>query len=74
MKNTATTAVSNLLPLLKPLQWQEKLYLIQYLAAELLTPEALGLLPDQSYPVWTPLESYEAAGVLNHFLQTSTTR
>jgi len=56
-----------LLPLLKKLQWQEKVILIQMLSAELMEDTA-HFAPNQPYPVWTPLNAYEASDVLTNLL------
>jgi hypothetical protein len=50
-----------LLPALKTLQDHEKLYIIQYLAADLSQPKHETILPESQYPVWSPFDSYEAA-------------
>ncbi len=63
-----TENISALLPLLKKLQWQEKVVLIQILAAELTGQDSIQLAPNHSYPVWTPLDAYEASDVLMRLL------
>jgi hypothetical protein len=70
MKNIATAAVKNLLPTLKVLHRQEKIYLIQYLASELALQEEVSLNPNQSYAVWTPIDAYEASDILTKLLET----
>ena len=59
----STASISNatrLLPALRALEQHEKLYIIQFLAAEL-NSERLLIVPDGEYPVWSPYDSYEAA-------------
>lgn len=63
-----TENITALLPLLKKLQWQEKALLIQLLAAELTEEDSTQLTPNQSYPVWTPLDAYEASDILTRLL------
>lgn len=60
--------ITALLPLLEKLQWQEKVVLIQILAAELADPNNAQVVPNQTYPVWTPLDAYEASDVLTRLL------
>ena len=64
-----TENITALLPLLKKLQWQEKVTLIQLLAAELAEEDSTQLAPNQSYPIWTPLDAYEASDVLTRLLK-----
>lgn len=63
-----TENITALLPLLKKLQWQEKVTLIQLLAAELAEEDSTQLALNQSYPVWTPLDAYEASDILTRLL------
>lgn len=59
--NTASIANAiQLLPALRALEQHEKLYIIQFLAAEL-NREHLLIVPGGEYPVWSPYDSYEAA-------------
>lgn len=66
-----TEGIATLLPLLKKLQWQEKVTLIQILAAELAGYDSTQLASNQTYPVWTPLDAYEASDVLMQLLNES---
>lgn len=62
-----TASISNatqLLPALRALEQHEKLYIIQFLAAELSRQQREFSLPEGVYPVWSPYDSYEAAEVL----------
>jgi hypothetical protein len=72
MENIATVAVTNLLPTLKVLHRQEKIYLIQYLASELAAQEEYLLNSNQNYPVWTPFDANEASNILTKLLQSHT--
>ena len=63
-----TENITALLPLLKKLQWQEKALLIQLLAAELAEENSAQIAPNQSYPIWTPLDAYEASDILTRLL------
>jgi hypothetical protein len=67
----ATASISNatqLLPALKALQQHEKLYIIQFLAAEL-NKEYLLIVPGGEYPVWSPIGAYSAANKLLEMLE-----
>lgn len=60
----STASISNatqLLPALRALEQHEKLYIIQFLAAELSRQQREFSLPEGVYPVWSPYDSYEAA-------------
>ncbi|MCW5923931.1 MAG: hypothetical protein KIS77_16435 [Saprospiraceae bacterium] len=60
----STVSISNatqLLPALRALEPHEKLYIIQFLAAELSRQQHEFSLPEEVYPVWSPYDSYEAA-------------
>ncbi len=61
--NAVSTAVQ-LLPALKSLQNHEKLFVIQFLVAELSRTDQGFVISDEVYPVWSPYESYEAAEVM----------
>lgn len=61
--------MTNLLPVLADLQRQEKLFVIQFLVSELAQQEKTYLMPDTSYPVWTPFEAHGAAAVLMKLLE-----
>ena len=60
-----TNGLPQLLPNFGALSRADKLRIIQFLAADLVRDEGEPLLePGASYPVWTPLEAYDAAAVL----------
>jgi hypothetical protein len=57
--------LTELLPTLRVLSRAEKLRVVQYLVSELVRDEDTGLLmPDKSYPVWSPYDAHEAADTL----------
>lgn len=67
--NTASIANAiQLLPALRALEQHEKLYIIQFLAAEL-NSEHLLLVPGGEYPVWSPIGATSAANKLLELLE-----
>jgi hypothetical protein len=56
---------------LKQLDKAEKLRVMQFLLVELAQDEGVSLVPDQDYPIWTPLEAYGAADVMQRMLMQS---
>lgn len=60
---------SELISTFKGLSCVEKLYIIQVLISELAQQETDLIKPDQSYPVWSPYDVAEAAGVALKALQ-----
>lgn len=67
--NSASIAnAAQLLPALRALQHHEKLYIIQFLAADL-NKENLLVVPDGNYPVWSPIGAYAAADKLLELLE-----
>ncbi|MFN7118301.1 MAG: hypothetical protein ACK4TA_15985 [Saprospiraceae bacterium] len=68
MNTPSPQDIHALLPILKELKPQEKLFLIQFLAAELAQQEGSTLVENLQYPVWSPYESYEAGNVLLNLL------
>jgi hypothetical protein len=71
----AETVLPDLLPAVQALPRAEKLRLIQFLAAELEAAERVAPIEaGTAYPVWTPLEAFEAASVLLHELEKDGTR
>lgn len=73
--NTVSGA-TQLLPMLRLLQNHEKLFVIQFLVAEMSRQQQGFVLPEGIYPVWSPYDSYEAAEVMlqaikNRELQTA---
>ena len=62
--------LADLLPQLHSLSRAEKLQAIQILARELENAEeSTPLLPGADYPVWSPLEAYDAAATLARMLE-----
>jgi len=55
---------TQLLPALRLLGDQEKLFIIQFLVSELSRKENQFFLPDQVFPVWSPHDSFGAAEIL----------
>jgi len=64
--------INHLLPILKDLQRPEKLFIIQFLAAELAQQEGNSLGANLQYPVWSPYDSHEAANTLLQLLNEPT--
>ncbi len=63
-------ATTSLLPLLRELKNTEKLFLIQFLASELSQDEQVfPMSPLETYYVWSPYDSVEAAQGLLDFIQ-----
>jgi hypothetical protein len=68
MDGTADSEVFGLLPTLRALQREEKLFIIQFLVSELSQQEGMGLLSNVPYPVWSPMHAYDAANTLLQLL------
>lgn len=64
--------LDELLPALRDLNRADKLRAIQYLAAELAKEENLSLDANVEYPVWTPVDAFEAAKALSDILKADT--
>lgn len=63
------TTLNDLMPQLRSLTRAEKLEAIQLLARDLASgEEPSGMLTGQDYPVWSPLEAYDAAATLSQLL------
>ena len=58
------TVLPDLLPKLSALSRADKLLVIQHLAIDLVQEERALLEMGASYPIWTPLEAYDAADSL----------
>jgi hypothetical protein len=61
--NTVSGA-TQLLPMLRRLEQHEKLFVIQFLVAEMSRQQQGFVLPEGVYPVWSPYDSYEAAEIM----------
>lgn len=55
---------TQLLPILRLLPNNEKLFVIQFLVAEMTRQEQGFLMPEDVYPVWSPYDSHEAAAIM----------
>lgn len=61
-----------LLPTLRELNRADKLRAVQYLVSEIAREEDATFDPGEVHPIWSPYESYEAAGVLLAALEEET--
>ncbi len=61
-----------LLPIIRGLEQQEKLFLLQFITAELIRNERNILIPNRAYPIWSPVGSNKAAAILSQMLQEET--
>jgi hypothetical protein len=62
--------VTELYPTLKSLPRADKLKVIQFLVAELAGEEEPTLQSGAIYPIWSPLDSHEAAHKLAQLLES----
>ncbi|MBW4616603.1 MAG: hypothetical protein KME21_25700 [Desmonostoc vinosum HA7617-LM4] len=62
---------SELLTYLRKLNNADKLYVIQVLVSELAQKEEDLIKENQSYPVWSPYDAFEAADVMLKVLEDS---
>jgi hypothetical protein len=62
--------VTELYPTLKSLPRADKLKVMQFLVAELAEEEEPTLQPGAIYPIWSPLDSHEAAHKLAQLLES----
>jgi hypothetical protein len=68
--NTQATSLPEILPALHALSRADKLRVIQHLVVDLAQDEGVPLFEaGASYPVWTPLEAYDAVAPLLEMLQ-----
>ena len=64
-------SINELFPTIKMLPRADKLRLIQFLVIDLAQEEGVPLLAgDAEYPIWTPLNAFDAADTLLQMLQT----
>jgi hypothetical protein len=64
-------SLTELFPAIKMLPRADKLRLMQFLVIDLAQEEGVPLLAaDAEYPIWTPLNAFEAAETLLQMLQT----
>ena len=71
MNTKSASTIKRLLPEIKTLRREEKLFLMQFLVSELAQQEGVSLLPNLHYPVWSPHEAFEASAILMHLLDES---
>ena len=62
--------IVELFPTLRGLNRADKLKVIQFLVAELAREEEPTLEPGATYPVWSPLNSHQAAHQLAQLLES----
>lgn len=60
---------TSLLPTLSQLDNREKLFVLQFLIAELSREEHGLMVPGRSYPVWSPIGAFSAAEKLMQVLE-----
>jgi hypothetical protein len=64
-------SLTDLFPAIKMLPRADKLRLMQFLVIDLAQEEGVPLLAaDAEYPIWTPLNAFDAAETLLQMLQT----
>jgi hypothetical protein len=61
---------TDLLPALRELNRADKLRVLQFLALELGKEEGALLTPEESYPIWSPYDAFDAAAVLLKVLES----
>jgi hypothetical protein len=49
----------------------DKLYIMQVLISELAQEETNLIKPDQSYPIWSPYDAFDAANTMLEVLQAA---
>jgi hypothetical protein len=62
--------LTELLPILQELSRADKLRVLQFLVLELAKEEGALLMPEVSYPIWSPNEAFDAAAVLLNVLES----
>jgi hypothetical protein len=62
-------SLTELLPVLQELTRADKLRVLQFLVLELAKEEGALLIPEASYPIWSPYEAFDAAAVLLEVLE-----
>jgi hypothetical protein len=63
-------SLAKLFPTLKNLSRADQLKVMQFLIAELAKEEEPSLQPGATYPIWSPLNSHEAAHKLAQLLES----
>lgn len=63
-------SLAELFPVVRALPHHDKLQLLHFLAGELVRDEGLAeIVPGGRYPIWSPFDAYDAAGVLEQALR-----
>jgi hypothetical protein len=62
---------TELLNSLHTLSRADKLYIMQVLISELAQEETNLIKPDQSYPIWSPYDAFDAANTMLEVLQAA---
>lgn len=62
---------TELLNTLHTLSRADKLYIMQVLISELAQEETNLIKPDQSYPIWSPYDAFDAANTMLEVLQAA---
>ncbi|MGM3307544.1 hypothetical protein ACSQ6I_16510 [Anabaena sp. WFMT] len=62
---------TELLNTLHTLSRADKLYIMQVLISELAQEETNLIKPEQSYPVWSPYDAFDAANTMLEVLQAA---
>lgn len=62
---------AELLNSLHTLSRADKLYIMQVLISELAQEETNLIKPDQSYPIWSPYDAFDAANTMLEVLQAA---
>jgi hypothetical protein len=62
---------TELLNSLHTLSRADKLYIMQILISELAQEETNLIKPDQSYPIWSPYDAFDAANTMLEVLQAA---
>ena len=73
LENSQTlNGATGLLPMLRALKHNEKLFLIQFLARELtLEEQAFPMSSSETYYIWSPYDSIDAAQTLLQFIENN---
>lgn len=72
MNSFSASVIDRLLPEIKTLRREEKLFILQFLVSELAQQEGVSLLPNLHYPIWSPHKAYDAADTLLRLLNEPT--
>jgi hypothetical protein len=71
ISNKSISGATDLLPSLIRLEQHEKLFLIQFLAAELSRHNQSFSISEQVYPIWSPVDSFGAAETMLQALRAN---